>query len=69
MDGPTVPLSSNYLEFSPNIIDSINSSQHNSFTVRDSWQQDNRSSKRNSAFGHGNEDKGTGRYTLAFPHK
>ncbi|XP_062081609.1 uncharacterized protein LOC133788231 isoform X2 [Humulus lupulus] len=65
MDGLNVPLSSDYLEFSPNIMDPINSPQHNSFTVRDSWQQDNCSSKRNRAFGHGNEDKWTGRPTFS----
>ncbi|KAM6578452.1 hypothetical protein CsatB_030289 [Cannabis sativa] len=56
LDGLNDPLSN--IEFSPNIVDSI-SPENNSFTVRDSWQQDNYSSKRYSAFGHGNEDKWT----------
>ncbi|KAF4380624.1 hypothetical protein G4B88_008775 [Cannabis sativa] len=63
LDGLNDPLSN--IEFSPNIVDSINSPENNSFTVRDSWQQDNYSSKRYSAFGHGNEDKWTGRPTFS----
>ncbi|KAM6597597.1 hypothetical protein CsatA_008121 [Cannabis sativa] len=62
LDGLNDPLSN--IEFSPNIVDSI-SPENNSFTVRDSWQQDNYSSKRYSAFGHGNEDKWTGRPTFS----
>uniref|UniRef100_A0A803PVQ5 Uncharacterized protein n=1 Tax=Cannabis sativa TaxID=3483 RepID=A0A803PVQ5_CANSA len=63
LDGLNDPLSN--IEFSTNIMDSINSPDNDSFTVRDSWQQDNCSSKRNSAFGHDNEDKWTGRPTFS----
>lgn len=64
MEDVNVPPSSSYMEFSPNIIDSLSSPKHNSFGVRDCWQQDSYSGKRNSLFGHRIEDKWNGRYTF-----
>lgn len=61
-----LPLSTDYLDFSSDVMDSLSSPKYNPFAVRHGWQQDSYSSQGNSSFGHCNEDKWSGKQVYVF---
>lgn len=61
MQDVDLPLDSNPLEFSSDIMDPLSSPKRRSFALRETRQHDGYSSKKNSYIGYHNEDEWDGR--------